>query len=654
MNSFYRFVSRASLVAVLAVSLAAVSNAATIVIVNNDGAGEGFNDATAAVPVGGNLGATVGQQRLNAFQYAANLWGSILPSAVPIQVRSQFNPQTCTATSAVLGSAGPLTTHANFAGAPVPGHWYHAALANSLAGTDLSAANPDINATFNSNLNGSPTCLGGTGWYYGFDGLEGANIELLPVLLHEMGHGLGFSTTTSGTSGNFSGGLPSIFDKFMIAAATGTHWDQMTAAQRVASGISLDGLAWDGPAAVAYASVFLGPRPSVVVSTPPGIAGTYNAGNASFGASLAIPVSGTVVLMEDGVAPINDGCEALVNGAALAGNIAIVDRGLCAFVLKAQAAQAAGAIGLIVVNNVAGPAPALGGVDPSITIPVLSLSQADGNLVKANLPGVTVTIGNHPTLKAGANNLGQPLMYVPNPFQSGSSVSHWDVSLFPNALMEPAINADLHDQVDLTRYLFEDIGWFPIPTATTLAQFVAVGRGDGIEIRWSFSDASQLSVVTLERATSSTGPWAPISTELTTERNGMVALDRNTQNDVEYSYRLHIIERDGTDSVMGYTSARRIGVPAGRVFLATPSPNPAPGATSIAFRLGQPEFVRLSIVDANGRKVRSLQNGMMEAGDHQARWDGRGDGGTESPVGVYFVTLRTSNGSTTQRFALVR
>lgn len=50
------------------------SFAATFTIVNNDGAGEGFNDPTVAVPVGGNPGVTVGQQRLNAFQFAADLW----------------------------------------------------------------------------------------------------------------------------------------------------------------------------------------------------------------------------------------------------------------------------------------------------------------------------------------------------------------------------------------------------------------------------------------------------------------------------------------------------------------------------------------------------------------------------------------------------
>jgi hypothetical protein len=54
-------------------------------------------------------------------------------------------------------------------------------------------------------------------------------------------------------------------------------------------------------------------------------------------------------------------------------------------------------------------------------------------------------------------------MFAPNPFQSGSSVSHYDSSATPNLLMEPAINGNLTQSVvppiDLTLPLFQDIGW---------------------------------------------------------------------------------------------------------------------------------------------------------------------------------------------------
>src|SRR5512138_477925 len=120
-----------ALCALGAVSTAADA-AATIVIVNNNAAGVGFNDPTPVAPVGGNPGTTLGQQRLNAFQYAAFLWGAELSSSVEIRIFATFEPLTCTATSAVLGSAGPRAVFSGFSNAPVPDTWYHVALANKV------------------------------------------------------------------------------------------------------------------------------------------------------------------------------------------------------------------------------------------------------------------------------------------------------------------------------------------------------------------------------------------------------------------------------------------------------------------------------------------------------------------------------------------
>ena len=72
-------------VAFTALPMQASANS-TIIIVNVDGPGEGFNDPTPRTPVGGNTGTTIGQQRLNAFQSAANVWGAALDSSVPIRL----------------------------------------------------------------------------------------------------------------------------------------------------------------------------------------------------------------------------------------------------------------------------------------------------------------------------------------------------------------------------------------------------------------------------------------------------------------------------------------------------------------------------------------------------------------------------------------
>jgi len=100
-----------------------------------------------------------------------------------------------------------------------------------------------------------------------------------------------------------------------------------------------------------------------------------------------------------------------------------------------------------------------------LTIPVISVSQADGNVLKANLAGLTATITTHPTQLNGADAAGRMRMFAPNPYQSGSSISHWDVVASPNLLMEPALTADLLPVVDLARHLLRDVGWY---TGTTI------------------------------------------------------------------------------------------------------------------------------------------------------------------------------------------
>lgn len=452
-----------SLLAALAfLCLAASAQTATITIVNNDGAGEGFNDLTAATPVGGNPGTTIGQQRLNVFQQAASIWGGILPSAVQIRVNATFDLLSCTSNSAVLGSCGATNIYRNFTGAGYPDTWYSKALANKLHGTDLNAASADMTASFNSGV-GSTGCLEGSAWYYGFDHNEGANIDLLVVLLHEMGHGLGFQTFASGTTGALLGGYPDVFSKFIYDQATGLHWDVESNAQRAASAIVPFQLLWDGAATRFMApNILQYGRALLRVNAPAGIAGDYPVGTASFGPTLTGPgTTGAVVLADDGTAPTSDACTALINGAQVAGKIAIVDRGVCTFSSKVKACQNAGAIGAIVVDNVAGSPPAsLAGADGTVTIPSVRVTLADGNTLKAQLAsGLNVTLLADPALLAGADSQGRVMLFTPNPFQSGSSISHWDISAAPNLLMEPAVNGDLSSSVDLTRYAFEDLGW---------------------------------------------------------------------------------------------------------------------------------------------------------------------------------------------------
>lgn len=229
--------------------LASAAPAATITIVNLDAANEGFNDPTPATPVGGNNGTTVGQQRLNVFNRAAEIWGARLVSNVPILVAAQFDPLFCDASSAVLGSAGPTVVSRDFAGAPVANTWYTVAQANALAGVDLAPANFDIAATFNSEL-GKPGCLSTHSWYYGLDGNAPANgIDLLDTVLHEIAHGLGFLSLVDLSSGAKFGtpGLDDAYMRHLENHSTGKIYPNMTNAERITASTNTGNLHWVGP-----------------------------------------------------------------------------------------------------------------------------------------------------------------------------------------------------------------------------------------------------------------------------------------------------------------------------------------------------------------------------------------------------------------------
>jgi hypothetical protein len=463
-NSLLRL--RWLLPALVLVCAAATVQAATITIINGDGPGEGFNDPTPVTPVGGNPGTTLGEQRQIVFEAAATIWGSALPSDVEIRVNAQFDPLSCTATSGVLGSAGTTYIFRDFPGAEFPGTWYTSAEADKLAGTDQNPGSADISTTFNSNI-GNPGCLETTFWYYGLDGNEGNGIELLPVVLHELAHGLGFATFANLSTGALFNGYPDIYTRFMWDETIGLHWHEMTNTQRQASAVNTFNVYWDGAATRFMAPLTLSARELLRVNAPPPIAGDMMVGTASFGPPLSFPgVSGLLVLAEDGTAPTSDACTALINGAEIAGNIALVDRGSCAFTTKVKNAQNAGAIGVVVGNNVAGSYPiGMSGTDPTITIPSVFITKEDADWLKSQLGvGVNVSLMTDPALYAGADAQGRVMLYAPDPIESGSSISHWDVTATPNLLMEPAINDNLSSDVDLTLYLFEDIGWLPPTT----------------------------------------------------------------------------------------------------------------------------------------------------------------------------------------------
>ncbi|HEX8255298.1 MAG TPA: PA domain-containing protein [Thermoanaerobaculia bacterium] len=453
---------------VLAFSLVAALNAfggnGRIIIVNGDAPGVGFNDPTPVAPLPTNPGTTLGAQRLHVFNAAAATWSAHLDIDIDVIARATFPVIAgCTETSAVLGQAAPWSWQRDFANAPRANVWYPIALANKLAGRDLAPGAPDIFVQFNSAIDNA-TCLGASNWYYGLDGQEGTHSDLYVVVLHELAHGLGISG--NGRAPAFWEGIPAISDVHTLDLTTGRSWDQMSEAERNASVINTGKLVWNGSNVRANVSSHLRPITTLTITEPSTIAANYDIGTAAFGPiASSAAMSGRVVSALDEITTegpsVTDGCTAFTNAGAIAGNVALVDRGGCTFVEKARNAQNAGATGLIVADNRRDTCqpPSMGGEATDITIPIVSITLDDGAKLRSQIGSDVRGMLRNESQLAGTSSEGFMRLYAPCTFEGGSSVHHWDVVSNPNLLMEPSVNGDLLHGLDLTLDQLLDMGW---------------------------------------------------------------------------------------------------------------------------------------------------------------------------------------------------
>jgi hypothetical protein len=201
--------------------------------------------------------------------------------------------------------------------------------------------------------------------------------------------------------------------------------------------------------------------------------GPFTGGAADFGplfddTALSGDLVAALDLDEDGAGGSYSGldaCNPLSNAAAVSGKIALVSRGACAYSAQVRNLQAAGATAAVIADSIAvGTPPELSGEDGGVTIPAMSVTKAAGDLLRARLADgpVSVSIALARANVSGIDSRGRVKLYAPGSVRPGSSVSHFDVAAAgPNLLMEPAINGDLSQGLDLTDELMRDIGWYP-------------------------------------------------------------------------------------------------------------------------------------------------------------------------------------------------
>jgi hypothetical protein len=177
------------------------------------------------------------------------------------------------------------------------------------------------------------------------------------------------------------------------------------------------------------------------------------------------------------------------------------------------------------------------------------------------------------------------------------------------------------------------------PTATLLVQFDATSDPDGIELRWSFGDASQVSSATVERAPNAVGPWVPITAQLRHDGDMTTTMDRTTEAGRTYFYRLNVKLVDGSSALFGPIASTASAF-IGETALNLIAPNPTRASSQIQYSVARAGRVRLEVADVSGRVVTTLFDGIHPPGRYHLAWDGTNRGERLS-AGLYFVRLWT-------------
>jgi cysteine-rich repeat protein len=261
------------------------ANAATITV-EYPNSSDGFHSTEPPDPVSPAPGANLGAQRRASFEAAVADWAARLQSGVPIVVEGEMIPLSCSSFQAVLGGAGPQFVHANWSAGPggsappFPNTLYHSALAGKIANADLSSG-PEISAVFNSRID-SDSCLQEVSWFYA-EGPEAAppfTISFFDTVLHEMAHGLGFSTFVDLADGSRFLGMDDIYMRHLEDHDSGLRWHEMTDAERADAANATGDLHWVGSAVTAASGL-------LDTGVSGGHVRMYAPGNLSMGSSVS-------------------------------------------------------------------------------------------------------------------------------------------------------------------------------------------------------------------------------------------------------------------------------------------------------------------------------------------------------------------------------
>ncbi|MHB9031159.1 MAG: FlgD immunoglobulin-like domain containing protein, partial [Candidatus Latescibacterota bacterium] len=131
-------------------------------------------------------------------------------------------------------------------------------------------------------------------------------------------------------------------------------------------------------------------------------------------------------------------------------------------------------------------------------------------------------------------------------------------------------------------------------------------------------------------------------------------LDTIPLNGTPYYYWIQAVGTTGVGKPVPAEFITAVAETPRKFRVSPPYPNPFNPAATISYELPEQAQVRLVVYDSLGRKVRVLENAVMDAGAHQAVWNGRNASGEAAASGIYLYRIEAGSFRAQGKMTLLR
>lgn len=203
-------------------------------------------------------------------------------------------------------------------------------------------------------------------------------------------------------------------------------------------------------------------------------------------------------------------------------------------------------------------------------------------------------------------------------------------------------------------YIVKSGFWYIAELSSTvdvaITNFEAEYSDDVVVLRWNISATEPFDGFNVYRSDGESEDFRRINTDLLSPEAIDSYRDETAIPGRSYDYRLGAVTTDG--EIFSVTVS--LSLPPKPLTLYQNFPNPFNPSTSIAFFLPAPARVRLVVYDIEGKKIRSLSDGMREVGKHTVLWNGTNAAGNAVGSGVYYYRLEVGKKVLTRKMVILR